>query len=155
MKTNFKKSAVIATSITAVLMVAGCFGFGPKKFAKKYAEQVTLINVFEVPQGKVDEAIVSWEKSRDFLAKQPGYINTRLHRNIDADGKYQLINIAQWASPAEFQAATAKMRQELNNPLPEGTVATPALYEVTRVDGKDPFIKMQQKFLEEKAVANR
>ncbi|QEY24992.1 antibiotic biosynthesis monooxygenase [Neisseria animalis] len=125
-------------------------GMHHKHLFAKHQEAVVLINVFEVPEGKVDEAVASWEKSRDFLAKQPGYINTRLHKSLNPNGKFALVNIAQWETQQDFAAATAKMRNESDNPLPQGTQAHPALYEVIRADGKDPFSKMWQKRLEHK-----
>ncbi|WKE64852.1 antibiotic biosynthesis monooxygenase [Gallaecimonas kandeliae] len=93
--------------------------------------QVTLINPFEIPKGQEQEALAHWEKARDFLAGQPGYISTRLHRALDPDARFHLVNVAIWESEAAFRAATAKMRQELGPP-PQGVKGGPALYEVIR-----------------------
>jgi len=67
---------------------------------------VVLINVFEVPADKMAGTESTWKKSRDFLAQQPGDLNTRLHKNIDDKGRYQLINVAEWATANEFRAAS-------------------------------------------------
>ncbi|MBP0465198.1 antibiotic biosynthesis monooxygenase [Roseomonas sp. PWR1] len=78
------------------------------------AQPVTLINVFEVPEGKLPEAITYWEASRAFLATQPGFIRTRLHQPIAPNARFQLINVAEWESPQAFQPASARMQQEVS-----------------------------------------
>jgi heme-degrading monooxygenase HmoA len=96
------------------------------------AQPVTLINVFEVPAGALEETVRSWEAARDFLARQPGYVSTRLHQALTPDARFALINVAVWESPAAFQAATRRMAEELRNPLPEGVRFIPGLYRVVR-----------------------
>lgn len=96
------------------------------------AEPVTLINVFEVPAGAVDEAVRYWEAARDFLAAQPGYVSTRLHRAISPEARFQLVNVAVWESPEAFRAATERMRAELAARPPEGLRFTPGLYRAVR-----------------------
>ena len=44
------------------------------------AEPLTLINAFEVPGDQADQFIAAWEKTRDYLATQPGYVDTALRR---------------------------------------------------------------------------
>jgi hypothetical protein len=96
------------------------------------AQPVTLINTFEVPAGRVEESIRYWEAARDFLARQPGYVSTRLHQAIAPDARFQLINIAVWESPAAFMAATQRMQQALRAPPPGGLRFSPGLYRVIR-----------------------
>jgi hypothetical protein len=96
------------------------------------AENVVLINVFEVQPGTEEEAVRWWGAARDFLARQPGYVSTRLHRALRPDARFQLVNVAEWASAEAFQAATARMRRELAAAPPPGLRFTPALYRVTR-----------------------
>ncbi|MGF6147476.1 Antibiotic biosynthesis monooxygenase [Kingella potus] len=156
MKFNLKKTALIGASAAAVLFAAVAVAQDAPRFGKGFGKhhspfsqearekwcspkRVTLINVFEVPKGSEEAAIQSWEKSRDFLARQKGYISTKLHRAIRPDGRFQLVNVAQWASPEEFQAATEKMRRELPDTMPQGTVFHPGLYNVVRSDGEPPF----------------
>ena len=38
------------------------------------AEPLILINAFEVPGEEVDQFIAAWERTRDYLAAQPGYV---------------------------------------------------------------------------------
>ncbi|ALG90555.1 MAG: antibiotic biosynthesis monooxygenase [Confluentimicrobium sp.] len=95
---------------------------------------VTLINVFEVPQGREEAAITAWEAARDFLRQEPGYISTELHRSLSPDARFRLINVAKWQSPAAFEAAIGRMQAAEVFPRIEGLVSTPALYSVIRAD---------------------
>ena len=56
---------------------------------------VTVINPFEVPEGKEEEALALWDKFADYFRKQPGYVSTKLHRAINPDARFHLINIAE------------------------------------------------------------
>lgn len=92
--------------------------------------KVVLINVFEVPSAQEAEVMQSWIKSKEFLEKQPGYINTRLHKNIDPNGKFRFINVAEWASPQQFQGAAKAMNESSVPKMPEGVRYTPGLFKV-------------------------
>jgi heme oxygenase (mycobilin-producing) len=92
---------------------------------------VVLINAFEVPAGQEASTLRFWERARDFLKTQPGYIDTRMHRNIDAKGRFTYVNVAQWASPQAFAAANKAMSAALqDNPPPPGVSFTPGLFRV-------------------------
>ncbi|MEV0186625.1 antibiotic biosynthesis monooxygenase family protein [Streptomyces sp. NPDC050625] len=67
----------------------------------------TLINLFQVPAEREDEFVAAWRSAAAYLATCPGYVSTRLHRAIDRDAEYTFVNVAQWASPEAFRAATA------------------------------------------------
>ncbi|WP_415400977.1 antibiotic biosynthesis monooxygenase [Tateyamaria sp. SN3-11] len=95
---------------------------------------VTLINVFEVPQDALDEAIAMWARGRDFLQTQPGYVSTALHKSIAPDAKFALINVAIWESVEDFQAASAAMRSNDTLPQIEGVTFTPSLYTIVATD---------------------
>ncbi|MBV7440020.1 antibiotic biosynthesis monooxygenase [Weeksellaceae bacterium TAE3-ERU29] len=95
-------------------------------------KQVTLINPFEVPAGKLDASIQYWEACRDFLKQQPGYVSTKLHQSLKDDATFQLVNIAVWESPEGFMKATTKMRKELGVPPVEGLKPHPSLYKMIR-----------------------
>jgi heme-degrading monooxygenase HmoA len=99
------------------------------------AENVILINPFNVPENKLEESIKFWEKARDFLSNQPGYVSTKLHASIQKDSEYQLINVAEWRSPKEFKAATTSMRVYFKkNKIrpPAGLKPNPGLYSVIK-----------------------
>ena len=70
------------------------------------AEPLVLINVFEVPAGEAEQFIAAWEKMRDYLKSQPGYIDTALHQAIAPDADFQFVNVAHWRTAEEFLAAT-------------------------------------------------
>lgn len=94
-------------------------------------DPVILINAFEVPEGQDEQFLASWERSRDFLRAQPGYLSTQLHRSLAANADFRYVNVARWASAAAFRTATAQ---------PEFRAQAPpyrfhaALYEVVRED---------------------
>jgi heme-degrading monooxygenase HmoA len=64
-----------------------------------------LINVFEVPQGRDEEFMAGWEKARQFMGQQRGYVSTALHRSLDPAARFRYINVAVWETPEDFYAA--------------------------------------------------
>ena len=136
-----KKTIITAVTAAVLLCVAGCTAKAEQWRAQREAmhNSVVLINTFEVPQGKEAETLAAWQKSRDFLKTQPGYISTRLHQNIDPNGKYHFVNVARWRSAEEFKAATAKMHQALPDNKPEGITASPGLFKVIESDMPHSF----------------
>jgi len=46
------------------------------------ADEVILINAFEVPAEDAEAFIAAWEKTRDYLRTQPGYVDTALHQVV-------------------------------------------------------------------------
>ena len=92
---------------------------------------VVLINVFEVPPDGDDTFVESWERARDLLRTQPGYLSTALHQALTPQANFTWVNIARWASPAAFGAAMGHLAASgVSVPYP----AHPALYEVVRAD---------------------
>ncbi len=90
-----------------------------------------LINAFEVPVGGDEAFLQGWEAARDFMQRQHGYISTRLHQSLDPTARFRFINVAEWQSPADFQAALnhpefVAMRQAI--PFPH----YPSVYQVVR-----------------------
>lgn len=98
--------------------------------AQSTDDPVILINPFVVPAGSEDDAIAMWMQARNFLATQPGYISTKLHRSLSPDATYVLINVAEWTSLESFQAAATAMRQSASIPRIEGVNGDPQLYNV-------------------------
>lgn len=98
-----------------------------------FAETVVLVNPFTVPAGKLEESVKYWEKARDFLQDEPGYISTKLHQSIQPDATYQLVNIAEWESGEAF--AIQRMKKYLRSEkikMVEGLKYDPALFRVIR-----------------------
>ncbi len=96
---------------------------------------VILINPFEVPAGKEDEALDLWERGAVVMRKASGYISTRLHRAVTPDAKFQLINLAEWESVEHFRAVAES--EEFKEAVAGGMEEVPhfpALYEVIRTE---------------------
>ncbi len=92
---------------------------------------VILINPFEVPEGTDDEDFLrGWERAANYMREQPGFLSSRLHRALGPDARFRFINVAEWSSPQEFQAAvTSEQFREIAKGASPGS---PALYEVIR-----------------------
>src|ERR671932_1645145 len=65
---------------------------------------VSLINAFEVPADADKPFITGWNRARELLAAQPGYLGTRLHRSLGPPD-FRFVNIARWSSPLAFSKA--------------------------------------------------
>jgi heme-degrading monooxygenase HmoA len=95
------------------------------------SEPVVLINAFEVPTDADEAFVTGWERSREFLRAQPGYLSTRLHRSLVPDADFRFVNVALWESAAAFRAATGQPEFRAKaGPF----TSHPALYEVVRSD---------------------
>src|SRR5262249_53903979 len=68
---------------------------------------VTLINVFEVPTEHVEVFIAGWRQRAALMSTKPGFVDTRLHRALSPQTRFQLVNVAHWESREAMEAATA------------------------------------------------
>ena len=68
---------------------------------------VTLINVFEMRPDHVDAFVAGWRERANMMATKPGFVDSRLHRALSPEAKFQVVNVAHWASTDAMQAATA------------------------------------------------
>ena len=94
---------------------------------------VILINPFEVPKGKEDEALAFWEEVADYMRKQPGFISTQLHRAIVPWARFQLVNVTAWSSVAHFEAAiNSEEFKNLTDPYMDIFPHYPGLYGVVK-----------------------
>jgi heme-degrading monooxygenase HmoA len=92
---------------------------------------VILINPFEVPEGiDEDEFLRGWQRAADYMREQPGFVSTRLHRALAPDARFRFINVAEWESPQDFQAAVSS--EQFREIAKEASPGSPALYEVVR-----------------------
>ncbi|OLB65944.1 MAG: hypothetical protein AUI10_04630 [Actinobacteria bacterium 13_2_20CM_2_72_6] len=94
-------------------------------------EPVVLINAFEVPAGEDEAFLDGWQKAREFLRAQPGYLSTRLHRSLAPNADFRYVNVAVWESADAFRAATSQPEFR-DNSIPYKFHAS--LYEVVRED---------------------
>jgi heme-degrading monooxygenase HmoA len=92
---------------------------------------VILINPFEVSEGTDDEEFLrGWQRAADYMQQQPGFLSSRLHRALAPDARFRFINVAEWASPQDFQAAVAS--EQFREIAKGAGPGSPALYEVVR-----------------------
>jgi heme oxygenase (mycobilin-producing) len=68
---------------------------------------ITLINVFEVPTEHVDVFVAQWRERAALMSTKPGFLDSRLHRALSSQTRFQLVNVAHWESREAWQAATA------------------------------------------------
>ena len=94
---------------------------------------VILINPFEVPEGKEEEALAFWEKAADLMRRQPGYISTRLHKAIVPWARFHYINVAEWESVDHFEnVMNSEEFKNLVGPYMNEFPHYPGVYEIIR-----------------------
>jgi heme-degrading monooxygenase HmoA len=96
---------------------------------------VTLINVFEVPVGQVEDSIKQWHVRARLMAAAPGVRDARLHRAASPQARFQLVNVAHWESrQALDQALSGEAFQDMVRTLRKESgfqfSASPAVYEI-------------------------
>jgi heme-degrading monooxygenase HmoA len=96
------------------------------------AEALILINAFEVPGEETDQFVTAWEKTRDYLATQPAYLDTALHQSVMAGADFQFVNIGRWQSAEDFRAATQSPGFRESAAGLAGYRPHPGLYRVVR-----------------------
>lgn len=103
------------------------------------AQPVTLLNSFIVPEGR-DEAFVElWTETSNYFRRQPGFLSLRLHRAVTPDTPYRYVNVARWASDAEYRAPhqTDEFRQLVSQEAWREFPNSPFLYQVVLAVGED------------------
>jgi heme oxygenase (mycobilin-producing) len=94
---------------------------------------ITLINVFEIRADDIDRFLQEWRERAQFLGTQPGFRSLRLHRALNPDSRFQLINVAEWDSAEALDAATAQdvFKKSTRRAMHDFAVAAhPAIYRV-------------------------
>ncbi len=66
---------------------------------------ITLINVIEVPAESTEQFISDWKVDKDFMSRQPGFINGALYRSLHSDVRFRFVNVARWKSEQDWKAA--------------------------------------------------
>jgi heme oxygenase (mycobilin-producing) len=95
-------------------------------------EPLVLINAFEVPGEEAEQFIAAWEKTRDYLATQPGYADTALHQAVTPGAEFLFVNVAHWQTAQDFQAAIQSPGFLETAAGLAGWRPHPALYQVVR-----------------------
>ena len=92
---------------------------------------VVLVNCFKVPAGREEEFFAMWEQVNSYMRRKPGYLAHKLHRSLAPDAPYRFINVAQWQSIEDFNAAhDAGFRALVSNPRWKDFPSTPTVTEV-------------------------
>jgi heme-degrading monooxygenase HmoA len=90
-----------------------------------------LINPFEVPEDMDDDRFLEgWGRVADYMRSQPGFVGSQLHRAVSPSPRFRFVNVAEWESPQDFQAAVRS--PEFQAMAADAPPNYPALYEVVR-----------------------
>jgi heme-degrading monooxygenase HmoA len=96
------------------------------------ADPIVLINIFVVPEGKMDYMIALWRKDSLIMKAQPGFISAQLYKGIA--GSNILINIAVWESTADLRGGfTSEPFQETLKEYPDGALSYPQILQKVAV----------------------
>ena len=104
-------------------------------------EPLVLVNLFTLPLQALDGFVAGWPASTAGLAHAPGFRGTRLHRAVSPDSRYQIVNVAQWNSTEDWQAALSGFQpggERRRQAEVGGFNSQPALYRVVS-DTPDPL----------------
>jgi heme-degrading monooxygenase HmoA len=92
---------------------------------------VTLVNCFAIPAGREEEFFALWKQVNTYMRGKKGYLGHKLHRSLAPDAKYRFVNVAQWTSVEDFNAAHDEgFRALVSQPDWAAFRTFPALYEV-------------------------
>ena len=92
---------------------------------------ITLINCFEVPAGREEDFFAAFKKVNAYMRAKKGYVSHKMHRSCAPDALYRFVNVVQWASREECEAAhDARFRELISQPGLADIRSTPSLYEV-------------------------
>jgi heme-degrading monooxygenase HmoA len=72
------------------------------------SEPLVLINLFSMPPEMVDGFVANWEANITAARGANGFRGTRLHRAIDPDAQYPVVNIARWDSLEDWEATVRR-----------------------------------------------
>lgn len=92
---------------------------------------ITLINCFEVPIGREEEFFALWQQVNSYMRGKTGYLGHKLHRSLPSDARFRFVNVAQWDSLDDFNAAhDAGFRALVSQSEWAAFRSFPTLYEV-------------------------
>jgi heme-degrading monooxygenase HmoA len=99
---------------------------------------VILINCFEVPAGREEEFFSAFKVVNSYMQGKKGYVSHKMHRSLAPDARYRFVNVVQWASQQECQAAHDDgFRALITKPEWADFRSTPALYELVHSGGSE------------------
>lgn len=95
---------------------------------------VVLVNLFTLDKADEQSFLQVWQDDAAFMKRQPGFIDTQLHRAIGESPTY--LNYAVWESTAHFRAAfTHPEFRSKTSAYPSSAVAAPHLFQKVAVPG--------------------
>lgn len=102
-------------------------------------QPVTLMNSFVVPEGRDEAFLELWTETSHYFRAQPGFLSLRLHRAVTPGAAYRYVNVARWASDADYRAPhlTEEFRQLVSQAGWREFPSSPVLYEVVLSMGED------------------
>lgn len=68
---------------------------------------VTFINALKVPAGREADFRRLWDEGAAYVASQPGFVATSLHRSVSAQAPFEFYTVAVWETAEQFGAATS------------------------------------------------
>jgi heme-degrading monooxygenase HmoA len=116
--------------MAAGVVAAGVTAAGVR--LRNVADEVVLINAFEVSAAGAEAFIAAWEQARDYLRTQPGYIDTALHQAVTPGADFEFVNIARWKTSGDFTAAVRNQEFQQAAAGLAGYRSHPALYRPVR-----------------------
>jgi heme-degrading monooxygenase HmoA len=66
---------------------------------------ITVINPFEVPDQRRDDALELWDRANAFFEGQEGFLSARLYEALDGTARFRFVTVAEWESAEAFVAA--------------------------------------------------
>lgn len=123
------QSGMVLTKLPRAVSKGQCFllalkGGGAMNFP------VVLINVYSVPKGKEEEFFLWWNEAKENARQAPGFISGKLHRSLQANARFNFINIAQWENDI-YSQTYEKSLLSMNAKLAQlGIEMTPGLFMV-------------------------
>lgn len=105
-------------------------------------QPVTLMNSFVMPEGRDGAFLELWTETSHYFRRQPGFLSLRLHRAVTPGTPSRYVNVARWASDADYRAphGTDEFRALVSQEAWREFPSSPVLYEVVFAVGEDDGI---------------
>ena len=91
----------------------------PAYGAEDPGERVVFVNCLRFEPEQHDAAFGAWRRVNEYMVAKPGYRWHRLHRRLDDEAPFGLVNVVEWESPEAWRAAhAAGFRRRAGGDLP-------------------------------------
>lgn len=58
-----------------------------------------------MPAESIKQFISDWKVDKDFMIRQPGFLDGALYRSLQSDARFCFVNVARWESEDDSKAA--------------------------------------------------